>query len=90
MVELWEPNGEKSEKALKVRRPPPTTNTVHPRPPRVEPSGQLQPSGAAQGKGLGVGRGRGVGTESGRCTEAEKRRGGGGFWGSAGRSVAVQ
>lgn len=60
VVELWEPNGEKSEKALKVRRPPPTTNTVHPRPPRVEPSGQLQPSGAAQGKGLGGGGGGGL------------------------------
>lgn len=42
--------------------------TLHPRPLRVEPSGQLQPSGAAQGGGE---------QEGGRCTEAEKWRGGG-------------
>lgn len=87
MAELCEHNGEKNEKVLKVRRPPPTKNTVHPWPPHVEPSGQLQPSGAAQGKGLG-----GVGTGSGRTGGAQRLRneGAGGFWGSAGRSVAAQ
>lgn len=56
---------------------------LHTRPPRAEPSGQLQPSGAAQGKRGGGGWVGGIVEEGLRCTEGERRRGGGEAAGSA-------
>lgn len=56
---------------------------LHTRPPRAEPSGQLQPSGAAQGKRGGGGWVGEIVEEGLRCTEGERRRGGGEAAGSA-------